>query len=694
MTGDQYVNLVLKRLLGAISFREQLLEYLKEQYNDFVAKVYSKNGTYGTTAVAFGIASADEFDLTVDAEGTDGVGHLLKIGSTYEQDVKFENANTIPYHVGLHYTERPSGVQINPRTAYPEYESWKEAIGERGDPDTVADQTGFLRFEINSLVGGVNESPQGNKALVWKKVPAAGATSEAIAIEECTIAEYGGVPTGTAYIDTTGYLGQDTPSLTASDYEVLVLGPSVRRYTDLSAASGYWYIGTVTGGGAGNPPSSSDTSGQRLIQKSLSDWLDYLVYSNIVNTFTRKQIFAPTTAEEAINATGNGANPGVKATGGATNADGVQGYGGGTTGRGGYFQGGSSGGKGVHGLGTGSEPGVYGTSQTGPGVVGEGGVGPGTGVLGKPGLANGTSGKAVHGDGTANGGGYGGYFEGKVTSPVKAALAIVPQGADPSDLLAGDHWQNSASNQAKIRAGTSTRVYAEEKKTRLFYYPLSCGKEERPTAPGAPHWYWVVQGRYWISDDLNEPEFITFDLDRFVPQDVEITRIRIRLIAGAARSTLSDRARAELRSRDESGGSERIFARGYSSASAGGQWVDFMVYGTHTGPNDQSILTDSDKNWVPGALVGQTIDNLTDGSSGTITANTATTITASLSGGTDDDWDTNDVYQVTGSPNRLSTPIEQTQQFYIAAQSGNDNSSDTILSVEITYLEGDYLQAP
>lgn len=42
-------------------------------------------------------------------------------------------------------------------------------------------------------------------------------------------------------------------------------------------------------------------------------------------------------------------------------------------------------------------------------------------------------------------------------------------------------------------------------------------------------------------------------------------------------------------------------------------------------------------------LVGYTLTNTTDSSSGTITTNTDSTITATLSGGTDDDWDVGDV---------------------------------------------------
>jgi len=68
------------------------------------------------------------------------------------------------------------------------------------------------------------------------------------------------------------------------------------------------------------------------------------------------------------------------------------------------------------------------------------------------------------------------------------------------------------------------------------------------------------------------------------------------------------------------------------------------VTGTHDGANNASVLTDSGASFVANGLVGRVINNTTDGSSGVITANTATTITATLSGGTDNDWDSGDGY--------------------------------------------------
>jgi len=68
--------------------------------------------------------------------------------------------------------------------------------------------------------------------------------------------------------------------------------------------------------------------------------------------------------------------------------------------------------------------------------------------------------------------------------------------------------------------------------------------------------------------------------------------------------------------------------------------------GTHTGANNVAVLTDAAQGWTVNELVGKYIYNLTDGSWGLITANTANTVTigALLAGGTDNDWDTGDAY--------------------------------------------------
>jgi hypothetical protein len=100
--------------------------------------------------------------------------------------------------------------------------------------------------------------------------------------------------------------------------------------------------------------------------------------------------------------------------------------------------------------------------------------------------------------------------------------------------------------------------------------------------------------------------------------------------------------------------------RGFSGAGDGGsnrdgnQAISNHGTGTHTGSSGASVLTDSTATWSTSELVTGTgveafwIYNLTDGSKGQITANTATTVTATLTGGTDNDWDAGDSYLITG----------------------------------------------
>ena len=68
--------------------------------------------------------------------------------------------------------------------------------------------------------------------------------------------------------------------------------------------------------------------------------------------------------------------------------------------------------------------------------------------------------------------------------------------------------------------------------------------------------------------------------------------------------------------------------------------------GTHTGTSGASVLTDSTLGATTDQFVGYTIKNITDGSQGIIISNTATTVTATLYGGTDNDWDAGDIHHI------------------------------------------------
>lgn len=82
--------------------------------------------------------------------------------------------------------------------------------------------------------------------------------------------------------------------------------------------------------------------------------------------------------------------------------------------------------------------------------------------------------------------------------------------------------------------------------------------------------------------------------------------------------------------------------------------------GSAVGADDTStnaaFMTDSGEAFTVNEFVGWTIYNITDGSSGIITANAATTVTATLSGGTDNDWDTADKYVIGYKLGQVSIP--------------------------------------
>lgn len=70
--------------------------------------------------------------------------------------------------------------------------------------------------------------------------------------------------------------------------------------------------------------------------------------------------------------------------------------------------------------------------------------------------------------------------------------------------------------------------------------------------------------------------------------------------------------------------------------------------GTHGEVSNAAILTDTGATWGVDQLIGAYVVNVTDGSYAKITDNTATTVTAALAGGTDNDWDIGDSYVIGG----------------------------------------------
>jgi len=101
--------------------------------------------------------------------------------------------------------------------------------------------------------------------------------------------------------------------------------------------------------------------------------------------------------------------------------------------------------------------------------------------------------------------------------------------------------------------------------------------------------------------------------------------------------------------------------------------------GTHTGAGDAAVLTDGNRTgleaWVTDALVGSFVINKTDGSYGLITANTSNTVTATLAGGTDDDWDNTDSYVIGGFISVIKWILSNTTYGYGIPESMMDTST-------------------
>jgi len=74
---------------------------------------------------------------------------------------------------------------------------------------------------------------------------------------------------------------------------------------------------------------------------------------------------------------------------------------------------------------------------------------------------------------------------------------------------------------------------------------------------------------------------------------------------------------------------------------------DPLFTSSGTADNTSDLLTFSTGAWVTNQLVGRTINNTTDGSSGVILENDDTTITAVLFGGTNNTWTTTDAFTIT-----------------------------------------------
>jgi hypothetical protein len=95
----------------------------------------------------------------------------------------------------------------------------------------------------------------------------------------------------------------------------------------------------------------------------------------------------------------------------------------------------------------------------------------------------------------------------------------------------------------------------------------------------------------------------------------------------------------------------------------GYEWTS--LEGRHMGADNASVMLDQDQSWTDDELVyearnGANIYNLTDGSRCHVTANTQSTVSCALIGGTDNDWDAGDRYTLQWCDDDYADLDEQT----------------------------------
>lgn len=271
-TGDRFINMFTNRLLGLTDLRERFLEYLSNKVDATVSAFFlGSQGTLDNEYIGLAADGNDRFKLDLSLANKVGVqgGQFIDIPDETDvsKSIKFENANGVVYYVGLRYAEVEfDEAQVNPKYGNPEYPSFLDTCGEVGAPNLITNTAGVkIAIRIDSITeSGVDHS--GRTVKVWLTTPVSGVPS--VAFYEGT-SYYSG---GHNYVDIPysggdGPLGQDTsggvpPSTTPGDYRVWIKGVTWRRNTDLSTNADYWFAGTVTGAGAGNPPVTFDIGGQ------------------------------------------------------------------------------------------------------------------------------------------------------------------------------------------------------------------------------------------------------------------------------------------------------------------------------------------------------------------------------------------------------------------------------------------------
>lgn len=114
-------------------------------------------------------------------------------------------------------------------------------------------------------------------------------------------------------------------------------------------------------------------------------------------------------------------------------------------------------------------------------------------------------------------------------------------------------------------------------------------------------------------------------------------------------------------------------------------WWNWGEGGADDTSTAAAFLTDSTAVWTTSEWVGYVIKNVTDGSQALITANTGTTITGVLFGGTNNDWDSGDTYLISKGLNSDSAQGVSARFLVLTRTAGADIDGRRLLGINRTY---------
>jgi len=275
-TGAQKVDIFLKKFLSQQEVTDNFFDYLQDIIEENFARVYDVSGVFEPNPDSTPLLSSsgiDTFDLVNPLKGTNGpTGKQLSLPVSLSSAIDFENTVATDYFVGLRYIQIPEESEVNVRTAAIKFSFLRDAIGVRAAPDLVVDDGDeTLTIRVNSVTeAGVSNA--GRTVRVWLIDP----PNEAQIFEELTV-QFDG---SNNFVETTTGLGQTdaTPlSTDQADYQAALLGPEVKRNTDLRNDPDVMFVGIIEGAGAGVQPSAFDETDVNNLSFSLFDLFNLFI---------------------------------------------------------------------------------------------------------------------------------------------------------------------------------------------------------------------------------------------------------------------------------------------------------------------------------------------------------------------------------------------------------------------------------